>query len=125
MLARCCYLIVGLLLAAPPCAAQAPAKLDAKDQAAMRGLLEQYRKALGAADGEAFVKILDSKTVQWHAEAAKEAETATKAELAKLGLLRRLMVLRLRHEYKKDALAKLSGPEVIVTAVKKGWINNN
>jgi len=125
MLARCCYLMLGLLFTVSTGVAQAPAKLDAKDQAAIRGLLEQYRKALGATDGEAFAKILDSKTVQWHEEAIKEAQSATKAELTKLGLLRRLTVLRLRHEYKKADLTKLSGPEVIVASVKKGWINNN
>lgn len=125
MLARCCYLMLGLLLTVSTGAAQTAVKLDAKDQAAIRALLEQYRKALGAADGEAFVKILDSKTVQWHQETAQAAQSANKAELAKLGLLSRLMVLRLRHEHKKADLAKLTGPEVIVMAVKQGWINNN
>lgn len=128
MLARRSYLLLALLLAllaALPCSAQSAVKLDAKDQAAIRGILEQYRKSLGAVDGDAFVKILDSKTMQWHQETAQAAQSANKAELAKLGVLNRLMVLRLRHEYNKADLAKLTGPEVIVTAVKKGWINNN
>jgi hypothetical protein len=99
--------------------------LTPADRTAIKSVLDKYREAILAGNGETVIKLLDAKTVRWYEDALKDALTLKKAELAKRDYLGKLTILRLRHEMVRSELEKTNADEVIVEGVKKGWIGGS
>lgn len=99
--------------------------VSAADRAAVKAVLNQYRDAVVAKNGEAVYKLLDGKTISWYEDTIKDAVSLPKADLAKRDFLGKLTILRLRHEMTRPELEKKTGKDVIVDGVKNGWIGGS
>jgi hypothetical protein len=118
-------LLCGLFASALPDTAPGQDAVPSRDRIAIKVVLEKFRSALQASDGEAAYKLLDTATHKWYEDALKDALTVKKPELAMRDYLGKLTILRLRHDFTRPQLEKKTGKEVIVDGVKKGWIGGS
>lgn len=93
------------------------------DPNAVKDVFKRYQTAITNNDGEAAVKLLDQRTVNWYSQSLKDAIEIPRDELERLIFLRKLMVLKLRHHYSLDQLKSFDGKAIIIDAVEKGWMN--
>src|SRR5438128_2585885 len=94
-------------------ATSAVAETDSEIQATFR----KYRHALIIGDGEAAWSILDTRTTDFYSKVVVDAVKLPKSELDKLGFTHKFTILKLRHEFRKAELERLSGHEFFVTAI--------
>jgi hypothetical protein len=96
---------------------------DAHEEIA--AVFQEYRRALLANDGQAAWSVIDSHSQDYYAEALRDALSMPRADLDRLDLLHKFMVLRFRQEFRKPQLQQLTGREVFVLGVTNGWISKS
>jgi hypothetical protein len=94
----------------------------AASASAVRAAFAAYRAAATAGDGGGAAAMVDHVTVYYYDEALRRARTSTAAELERLSLVDRLVVLSIRHRLSSDALATLDGRGLVAAGVADGWI---
>jgi len=118
------------LAAAPPSApaplvevAPAPAAPD-DDRRDVRALFARYRAVASAGDGAGAAALVDGSTVAYYQAALVRARTASRADLAGLPLIDRLVVLSIRHRIASEVLVGLDGRSLVAAGVAGGWIGS-
>jgi lambda repressor-like predicted transcriptional regulator len=109
-------LIVALLMGCTP-------KVD--NEGSIRHVFQAYRSAVLSNDGEAAWSVVDSDTQSYYAGIVQDALLLQRADLKNLDFLSRLMVLRMRLEFKKSELQKLDGKSMFIMAIEKSWISRS
>ena len=98
---------------------------QAADTSAIEKTFSQYRQALLDGDGSAAANLVDSRTIANYDEIVKNALNMPRQNLAQLDFISKFMVLRIRHEFNKSQIEKMSGRELFVIGVEKGWISKS
>jgi hypothetical protein len=102
-------------------AKSAPA--PASDEKEIRALFDRFWDKVTKRDGEGAVACVDKKTIDWYEGIRKDALTLTKDALQKQDLVRRLWILKFRHDFDRPALAKMSGRDAYARGVALGWLD--
>lgn len=97
----------------------------ATDAAAIQNVFSQYKEALLASDGSRAADLVSSRTIVYYEEILGLALNTPKRKLADLDFISKFMVLRIRHEFDKTTLAKMTGRELLILGVKRGWISKS
>lgn len=95
------------------------------DQAAIQKTFSQYKEALLKGDGVEAAKLVDSRTIAIYDEAVANALKMPRQNLARLDFFSKFIILRLRHEFSKSQLEKMTGRELFIIGVEKGWISKS
>jgi len=108
-----------------PIAEIKPAPLDTtqREEVAVRKALEDYRAALLAEDGDAAVAVINHQTLRWYGVAVKQALDANANMLRHEKFVRKMTVLRLRHQFKRSELETMSGADAFAEAVRLRWVS--
>jgi len=88
-------------------------------------VFQQYRSALLNEDGKEALELVDSQTIRYYDDVVKDALKISRADLNRLDLYTKFMVLRLRHEFRKDQLEKMTGDSLFILSVKQGWVSKS
>jgi hypothetical protein len=87
--------------------------------------LMRYKEAILAVKGKEAWKCVDSHTRDYYDQSVKDALSAPKADVQKMGLGLRFMVLRCRVEFSKAELDKMTGEDLFVIGVDRQWISRS
>jgi hypothetical protein len=98
---------------------------NAAGEAAIRKVFEDYRKALLDGNGAAAVDLVSSRTVSYYGEILEHSLKMPRERVAGLDFVSKFMVLRLRHEFSRAEIAGMTGKELLILAVNKGWISKS
>ena len=88
-------------------------------------VFRKYQAAILRGDGEAAWSVLDSHTMQFYAQAQRDALSMSVAEFDRLDWIAKFTVARLRVEFRRGDLQKLSGKDIFVLAVTNGWVSKS
>ncbi len=94
----------------------------AADDAALRALLADYKKAIYARDGEKAAALVAEPTITYFEAVRKDALYAAEADVRKKPLMDRLMVVIVRARVDADRLRKSDGKGLFVHAVNEGMV---
>jgi hypothetical protein len=86
---------------------------------------QKYRAALLEADGDTAWALLDSHTTKFYSQVLEDALSIPRSDLQRLGFVHKFTVLRLRLEFRRQALQRLTGQSIFVLAVTNGWISRS
>lgn len=92
---------------------------------AIQSTFSQYRKALLEGDGSKAAELVDTRTLTLYGEIRTNALEMPRQKLSQLDFISKFMVLRVRHEFSKSQIEKLSGGELFKLGVDKGWISTS
>jgi len=87
----------------------------------IKAAFEKYKAAIIADDGKTAAAHVDEETIQWYAKAASDALTVDKATLQRRSFIEKLTILRMRLEFTKDELSKMTGKDIVRISIEKGW----
>lgn len=90
---------------------------------AIQSTFSQYRKALLEGDGSKATDLVDTRTIALYGEIRTNALEMPRQKLSQLDFISKFMVLRVRHEFSKSQIEKMSGRELFKLGVDKGWIS--
>jgi len=90
---------------------------------AIQSTFSQYRKALLESDGSKAADLVDTRTIKLYDEIRTNALEMPRQKLSQLDFISKFMVLRVRHEFSKSQIEKMSGRELFKLGVDKGWIS--
>jgi hypothetical protein len=110
--------------AAPPAAAAAAAAAVDDDAAAVRSV-EAYQAALVKRDGPAAAALVDRGTVDYYQRMRDLAVSGPAHMIKPLGLLDKLMVIRMRHQIPLAKLKVMDGRTALAFAVTQGWVGDD
>lgn len=117
--------ICALAGIAPGSDALAQPRDRAKDTRAIKEVFSGYRAALLEGDGVRTADLVSAQTIKFYEEIVALALSAPPRELSRLDFVAKLMVLRVRHEYDKADIEKMTGRELLITGVRRGWISKS
>ena len=95
------------------------------DTDAIQNTFSQYRSALLKGDGAKAAELVDTRTIRFYSEILTYALEMPHQKLRQLDYLSKFMVLRIRHEFQKAQLEKMSGLDLFKLGVEKGWISSS
>lgn len=116
------HLLVFFIAAAMPATVAWPA--DETDEQ-IRAAFGKYREALLEGDGQAAWQAIDRDTQNYYSQAVKDALMLSKKDFEQIDFMRKLLVVRMRHEFRKSELEKLTGQKAFAHGVKQGWIDKS
>jgi len=102
--------------------AAAPKPGPAPDEEQIRGCFGEYQKALSARNGRAAVALMDAVTIEYYGRMRALALQADAAQVRKLPVLDKLMVLRLRSGVPLEKLRAMKAEDVLAMGVDQGWV---
>src|SRR5687768_1161148 len=79
---------------------------------AIQSTFSQYRKALLEGDGSKATELVDTRTIALYGEIRTNALEMPREKLSQLDFISKFMVLRVRHEFSKSQIEKMSGREL-------------
>lgn len=86
---------------------------------------QQYKSALLHRDGEGAWNLLDSHTANFYSRIVQDAASLPRRDFERLDPMHKLMVLRLRLEFRKPELQNLTGRDIFLVAVTNGWMSRS
>lgn len=92
------------------------------DPAAVERSFEAYRQAVLSGDGAAAAEVVTSRSHAFYKSLADYALTLDREGLARLHVTERLTVMQLRHSVDPQVIARMSGKDLVASAVNSGWI---
>jgi hypothetical protein len=81
-----------------------------------------YKEALLAADGVEACNLVCAETIGWYSDSIKEALNLDRKELSQQDILKKFTIVRMRHEFPKKEVEQMSGKDMFILGVKKGWV---
>ena len=100
-----------------------------KGQAAAARAIEtafsQYKDALLQGDGPKAADVVSARTIAFYDGIATHALNTPREKLVKLDFMSRFMILRIRHEFTRSQISQMTGRELFVTGVNRGWISKS
>jgi hypothetical protein len=103
--------------------AVAAADDQAAEVVAVKQVFSAYKTALLEGNGSAAADVVNGGTIQYYSDILEHVLHTPRAKLGELDLISKFMVLRIRHELTKPEIEKLTGRELFVLGVNKGWIS--
>ena len=95
---------------------------QAAEVAAVRKVFDEYKTALLEGNGSAAADVVSTATIKYYGEMLEHVLHTPREKLGELDFLSKFIVLRVRHEFTKSEIEKLTGRELFVIGVNKGWI---
>lgn len=95
------------------------------DPEAIENAFLQYRSALLKGDAAKAAELVDTRTIVYYNQILTNALEMPHQKLRQLDYLSKFMVLRIRHEFNKSQLEKMSGMDLFKIGVDKGWISTS
>lgn len=74
-------------------------------------------------DGKSIPTIVDMDTLSYYQRLINDSATISKNELDSRNILAKLIIIRLRHDYPKRELERLTAEELLTAAIDKGLIS--
>lgn len=87
----------------------------------VKAVFEKYKKAIQSDDGKTAAEVVDDTTIKWYADAIADALKADKASTRRMKLINKFTVLRLRLDFSKDELTKMTGKGLFILSIERGW----
>ncbi len=94
-----------------------------EDQKQIHTTFDAYIEALLARNGEVAADLVDDMTIKYYDDCTHKAKTLGGADTRRLRPGVKFTVLRLRLEFRADALARMDGRKTFVEAVNRGWVS--
>lgn len=92
---------------------------------AIETLFFQYRDALLEGDGAKAADVMSARTIGFYDGVLKHVLNTPRAKLANLDFMTKFMVLRIRHEFTKAEISRMTGRDLFMIGVDKGWISKS
>ena len=115
-----CVLAADIFASSPLSQAQTQTSEEA-----IQSTFSQYRKALLEGDGSKAAYLVDTRTIELYGEIRTHALEMSREKLSQLDFISHFMVLRVRHEFSKSQIEKMTGRELFKLGVDKGWISSS
>jgi hypothetical protein len=98
---------------------------QARDTSAIEKAFLQYRDALLEGNGSKAAELVGGRTITLYDEIVTHALKMPRQNLAQLDFISKFMVLRIRYEFNKSQIEKMTGRELFIIGVEKGWISKS
>jgi hypothetical protein len=98
---------------------------ETADQASIRRVFAGYREALSGGDGAKAADLVSGRTIAYYGGIVSHVLNAPREKLAGLDFISKFMVLRIRHEFRKAAIEKMNGRQLLILGVDRGWISKS
>lgn len=95
------------------------------DTSAIEKAFLQYRDALLEDNGSKAAELVDAGTIKYYDEMLAHALNIPRQNLLQLDFTSKFMVLRIRHEFNKSQIEKMTGRELLVIGVERGWTSKS
>ena len=92
---------------------------------AIQNTFSQYRKALLERDSSGAADMVDSRTIALYAQILTDALNMPHEKLSQLDFISKFILLRVRHEFNRSQIEKMSGRDLFKLGVDRGWISNS
>ena len=112
-----CALATNVLASPPQLHTQTP------DPQAIQNTFSAYKEALLKGDGSKAAELVDKGTIAFYDEILTNALEMPYRNLRQLDYLSKFMVLRIRHEFSKSQIEKMSGLDLFKLGITNGWIS--
>ena len=112
-----CAIATDILASPPQLHTQTP------DPEAIQNTFSQYKEALLKGDASKAAEMVDKRTITFYGEILTNALEMPHRKLRQLDYLSKFMVLRVRHEFNKSQLEKMSGLDLFKLGITSGWIS--
>jgi hypothetical protein len=99
-------------------------KATSPERAAIQSAFKAYQAALLEKNGGRCAALVDSATITYYQRMRDLAVTGRAAEIRKLGLLDKVMIVRVRHQVPLAELKGMDGRGMFAYAVSQGWIGD-
>lgn len=115
------------VLAVSATASDAPAKPkdQTADALAIETVFSQYKDALLKSDGPAAASVLSARTIAFYDGIVHHALNTSRAKLGELDFISKLMVARIRLEFTREQISRMTGRELLMIGVNNGWISKS
>lgn len=118
-------LLFGLLALPAPHLASADALLDAAEGGLVQTAFGAYKAAILEDNGEAAASLVTENTIEYFESTKELALYGTPEELQERSLTDRMQIVFFRHRIPLEKLQELSGREIFIYAVDRGWVGKN
>ncbi len=98
---------------------------DIDEKALVQTTYQTYRNALLQNNGKSAWKSIDLRTKDYYNDIVRDCLSLKRADLDRLDLLSKIMILRIRLEYREDELKTFDGESIFVIAIQKGWVSKS
>lgn len=125
----------ALLVAATVCAltfngssadaAPSRSQREAADRASIQKVFAQYREALTANEGSKAADLVSARTIVFYDEIVSHALKMPREKMGRLDFVAKFTVLRVRHEFDKAEIEKMTGRQLFILGVDRGWISKS
>ena len=112
-----CALTTNILASPPQLHTQTP------DPQAIQNTFSAYKEALLKGDGSKAAELVDKRTIAFYSEVLTNALEMPHQKLRQLDYLSKFLVLRIRHEFNKSQIEKMSGLDLFKMGIANGWIS--
>ncbi|MBU1370348.1 MAG: hypothetical protein KJ754_16125 [Bacteroidetes bacterium] len=95
------------------------------DEAKIQQTYKKYRSALLSNNGLSAWQEIDKRTQDYYHDIAKDCISLNRKDFDRLDLISKILILRIRLEYRAEQLKKMDGEDIFTVGVNKGWINKS
>jgi len=111
------YLLISLLLIITPIISSAAENESDK----ILECFKQYKKCIIEQNGVDFVKFMDKKSIWYHDSIVEDSLYLPQSEFAKLSMVDKYLIMRIRSTVAMGELLKMHGKELIIYTVEHEW----
>lgn len=98
---------------------------SSQDKAAIRKAFSIYKEAILTNDGEKAYSIVNQNTKDFYTNALQAALHSDSVEIASFGFMKQLITLSVRHRIPNNTASKMTGKQLFIHTINKGWINKD
>ena len=92
---------------------------------AIQAAFSTYKDALLQGDGEKAADAVSARTIAFYDGILTHVLNTPRAKLAELDFISKFMVLRIRHEFTRTQISQMTGRQLLMIGVDKGWISKS
>lgn len=111
-----------LLILAVQCSINAVAQ---SDEDAVLSTFEAYKNAILTDKGVEAAETVDSRTMKYYSDILEKVKTSDSLEVESLGIIDKLMVLRIRFTAPKNEILSFEGKDLFIYAIDKGMVGKS
>lgn len=91
----------------------------------IKATFDGYKTSILNDNGEQAYLLVDSRTKEYYTWLIEGSKSFNKDQFERLGLLNKLQIVMMRHRIPKEEILEMSGKDLFVYAVNKGWVGKN
>lgn len=95
------------------------------DARAIQTTFSQYKAALLESDGSRAADVLSARTIAFYDGIVQHALHTSRAKVEELDFISKLMVARIRLEFTREQISRMTGREMLEIGVNNGWISKS